>query len=101
MIVLMVFALLVMSCWTGPTLAPTPSLFPLPPLYVFLTFLCSCVILLLFQGRLDLVLCPPDEPGGPVSIYYRAVSRGQDEMVITFLFLFPTCLYSFFPASGC
>ena len=101
MIVLMVFALLVMSCWTGPTLAPTPSLFPLPPLYVFLTFLCSCVILLLFQGRLDLVLCPPREPGGSASVYFRAVSRGQDEMVITFLFLFPTRLYSFFPGSWC
>ena len=42
-----------------------------------------------------MVVCPPKQPKGSASFWLRAVAHDREKSVITFLFLFLTCILSF------
>ena len=69
---------------------PTHSVSTLrPPSFVVLLFL-------LFQGRFDALVCPPQQPEGSSSVWTRAVVHDRESLVITLPFSsFLTCIPSF------
>ena len=54
------------------------------------------ITFLLFQGRFDSLVCPPDHPEESASVWFRAVAHDREASVITFPFSsFLTCIPSF------
>ena len=61
-----------------------------------MTSFLPCITFLLFQGRYDSLVCPPDHPEGSASLWLRAVAHNREASVITFSFSsFLTCIPSF------
>ena len=58
-----------------------------------MTSFLPCITFLLFQGRFDSLVCPPDHPEGSASLWIRAVAHDREASVITFSFSsFLTCI---------
>ena len=51
-----------------------------------MTSFLPCITFLLFQGRYDSLVCPPDHPEGSASLWLRAVAHDREASVITFSF---------------
>ena len=61
-----------------------------------MTSFLPCITFLLFQGRFDSLVCPPDHPEETASVWFRAVAHDREASVIRSPFpSFLTCIPSF------